>query len=57
MSPNGAKTPKPANPVIRGADWKRSGDWDLRSAWRDYDQPGTRTDWLGFRVVLVPSAQ
>ncbi len=39
--------------VLRGGYWDSSA-WCCRSAFRDYDTPGYRSNYVGFRLVFVP---
>jgi formylglycine-generating enzyme required for sulfatase activity len=42
--------------VLRGGSWF-NGSWYCRSAYRDFSDPGYRSDYLGFRVVCsAPTA-
>jgi formylglycine-generating enzyme required for sulfatase activity len=42
--------------VIRGGGWEIDGRF-CRSASRSRSTPGTRRDYIGFRIVLVPASQ
>ena len=39
-----------ASRVIRGGSWGNAPNW-CRSAFRNYFSPGSRFDFIGFRVV------
>lgn len=41
--------------VVRGGSWNYDVPIDLRSAYRIYDHPTNRDDFIGFRCVLVIS--
>ena len=54
----GSRVDDPAGPleaayrVIRGGSWN-SSPRDCRSAYRNWDTPDYRSDYLGFRLALV----
>lgn len=54
VDPQGPSTG--TNRVIRGGSWGASEEY-CRSAFRNFGGPGSRTDFLGFRVVCVPRIQ
>jgi formylglycine-generating enzyme required for sulfatase activity len=39
--------------VFRGGNW-RIPAWNLRSAYRNFIEPGSRSSYYGFRVLLAP---